>query len=278
MSDFEKLRMEYADELRRRRERAGLTGRDFADLLGWTNSKVSKIERGRQTPTDSDVVDWLEALDTPDDEIAEMRDRLRELRVRQLSWRRQLREGHRSRQEQDALDEQAATTIRAVEAAAVPGLLQTPDYARHIFRTQSGLLGVADDIDDAVRARMQRQSVLYAAGKTIEILMAETALHNISCPADVMVGQLDRLTAAVGLPGVRFGILPMGTELPHVLWHGYWVVDDVVFVETITDELRIRDPEQVAIYNTLTDRLWSAAVEGEAARSLLARVADQLRG
>jgi hypothetical protein len=112
---------------------------------------------------------------------------------------------------------------------------------------------------------------LYASGKTIEILLAETALYNSICPAKVMAGQIDRLAAAVGLPGVRVGILPMRRPLPHVPWHGYWVVDDVVFVETVTDEHRVRDPEQVAVYNTLTDRLWSAAAEGEEARSILVR-------
>jgi hypothetical protein len=93
-------------------------------------------------------------------------------------------------------------------------------------------------------------------------------------PADVMAGQIDRLVCAVGLPGVRFGILPMGRTLLHVPWHGYWVVDDVVFIETITDEHRVRDPGQVAVYNTLTDRLWSAATEGEHARTILARFAQ----
>lgn len=273
MSSFEKHRLAFADKLRRRREHAGLTGVELAQALGWTNSKVSKIERGRQTPTDQDLIDWLEVLEASDGETAELRDQLRELRVEQLSWRRQLREGHRARQEQDSIDEQAARLIRAVDLAAVPGLLQTPEYARQIFRTQADLLGVTDDIDSAVRARMQRQNVLYAGSKTIEILVAETALHTTVCAADVLTGQIDRLLSAVGLPEVRFGILPMSRALPHTPWHGYWVVDDVVLVETITDELRIRDPEQVATYNLLTDRLWKVAAEGDAARAILTHLA-----
>ena len=274
-SNFEKNRLEYVDHLRRRREQAGLSGMELASALGWTNSKVSKIERGRQMPTDADVMDWLEALDTPAAAIEAMRDQLRTLRVEQLSWRRQVRDGHRERQERDADNEQQANLIRAVDIAAVPGLLQTPDYARHIFRSQIELLGVtAADIEDAVRARMQRQNVLYTSGKTIEILMTETALYNSVSPADVMAGQIDRLVCAVGLPGVRLGILPMGRTLPHVPWHGYWVLDDVVFIEKITGEHRVRDPGQVAVYNTLTDRLWSAATEGEHARTILARFAQ----
>ncbi|MGH3950992.1 MAG: helix-turn-helix domain-containing protein [Pseudonocardiaceae bacterium] len=272
MSTFEQHRLAFADQLRNRREAAGITGSDFAAQLGWNNSKISKIERGRQTPSDQDVVDWLDALKSTEDDIETMRAKLRALRVEQLSWRRQLREGHSSRQEQDAIDEHAAGLIRAVDTAAVPGLLQTPDYARHIFRSQALLLGVADDIDAAVRVRMQRQGVLYSAGKTIEILMTESALRSPICPPEIMAGQIDRLVGALGLPNVRVGILPLGKQLAHVPWHGYWIVDDVVLVETITDELRVRDPEHVAIYNTLTDRLWKAAAQGDDARAILTRL------
>jgi hypothetical protein len=157
-----------------------------------------------------------------------------------------------------------------VDTAAVPGLLQTPDYARHVFESQAALLGTStDDIADAVRTRMQRQNLLYASGKTIQILMAETALANPVCPSEVMAGQLDRLVMAVGLPDIEFRILSLDRPVPHVSWHGYWIVDDVVFVETVSSELRVHDPDQVAIYNTLTDRLWKRAVDGDDARALL---------
>ncbi|HKS44881.1 MAG TPA: DUF5753 domain-containing protein [Amycolatopsis sp.] len=193
-------------------------------------------------------------------------------------WRRQVREGHRQRQQQDLTDEQAATTIRAVDTAAVPGLLQTPDYARHVFESQAAPLGTStSDIDDAVRVRMQRQNVLYAPGKTIQILMAETALVNPVRPAGIMAGQLDRLTVAVGPPNVEFRILPVGRTVRHVLWRGYWIVDDVVLIETVSDELRIRDPDQVAIYTRLADRLWDQADEGDDARRILAETAARLR-
>jgi hypothetical protein len=56
------------------------------------------------------------------------------------------------------------------------------------------------------------------------------------------------------------------------VWHGYWIVDDTVFVENITAELQIVDPDQVAIYNRLTDQLWSVATEGDQARTLLAGI------
>jgi Helix-turn-helix domain len=44
--------------LRELRQQAGLTGRQVADLLSWPASKASKLENGRQTPTDDDVRGW----------------------------------------------------------------------------------------------------------------------------------------------------------------------------------------------------------------------------
>lgn len=52
-------------------------------------------------------------------------------------------------------------------------------------------------------------------------------------------------------------------------------MDDVVLVETVSEELRVVDPDQVAVYNRLTDRLWPVAVEGDVARRLLSVTASQ---
>jgi hypothetical protein len=82
--------------------------------------------------------------------------------------------------------------------------------------------------------------------------------------------------SALGLPGVRIGILPLGRQLPHVLWHGFWIVDDTVFVENITAEVRVSDATEVATYHRLADALWTVAVEGNEARALLAKVASGL--
>jgi transcriptional regulator with XRE-family HTH domain len=271
--------MAFADQLRTLRERAGLSGKEFAVGMGWHNSKVSKIETGKQTPTDGELISWLDALDVPDTDVTRLRAELRDLRIQQISWRRQLRTGHRARQEEDARTERVAAVIRAVDTAAVPGLLQTPDYARYIFATQVALLDVPDDIEVAVAARMARQQIIYEPGKRIEILVTEAALRQPVCPPEVMAVQLDRLTSAIGLPAVRFGILPLDRRLPHVPWHGYWIVDDTVYVENITGEGRVADPDDVAVYHRLTDRLWSAAVEGDQARAVLARVArSELNG
>jgi transcriptional regulator with XRE-family HTH domain len=270
VTSFEAARLEFGDKVRRLREQGGLDGKDLASRLGWHPSKVSKIERGKQTATDSDLIDILGALAVPDAVSEQLRHELRDLRLKQLAWRRQLRAGHRDRQRQDLVDERTATTIRIVDLMVVPGLLQTPDYARAIFATQAALLEVpAGDVDEAIAVRMQRQHVLYDSSKTIDILIAEAALMHPVCTSAQMVAQVDRLVSATSLPGVRVGLLPAYRPVPYLLPHGFWIVDDVVSIEKVTGEDRETDPEQVAVYERLADRLWTAAVIGDDARAVL---------
>jgi hypothetical protein len=89
--------------------------------------------------------------------------------------------------------------------------------------------------------------------------------------------QLDRLGSLIGLHTVRFGLLPLNRRLPYMPMHGYLLIDDrLVWVENLSAEIAISDPDEVAVYSTLTDRLWPAAVEGDEARALLRRVTDDL--
>ncbi|MGB3440746.1 MAG: helix-turn-helix transcriptional regulator [Actinophytocola sp.] len=270
MPSYETRRLEFGDQLAALREAAGLQSKDLAARLGWDPSKVSKLERGKQMASDADLIAWLRACGA-EDHLELLREQLRELRVAHGAWRRQVRAGHQARQESDAREESAAGVIRAVDVMAVPGLLQIADYARSVFVTQAELLELPPgDVDEAVRARMRRSQILYEPGRRIEILVAESALSTAVCPPAVMAAQLDRLMSVIGLPAVRFGVLPAFRQLPHLLPAGFWVVDDEVLVEHAAGELRIDDEEQVAIFNRLADALWSRAVEGDDARAIIA--------
>lgn len=55
-------RQEYGASLRRLREEAGLTGSQLAASLHWAQSKVSRIETGKQSATTDDVVSWVRAV------------------------------------------------------------------------------------------------------------------------------------------------------------------------------------------------------------------------
>jgi len=275
VAGIEKRKLEFGDRLRDLHEQTGLTGRALAQRLGWQSSKVSRIVQGKQTPTDSDLRQWLTACGASESVVREMTDELRELRLDYSTWRRQLRGGMAARQQSWVDLARDTTTFRIVESSAVPGLVQTPEYARHVFRAVSELHEVPRDIDEAVAARMQRQEVLYDPSKRFEILVFEAALRYPVAPAGAMAGQIDRLMTVAALPSVRFGVIALDTVLPNVPMHGYWIADDAVLVETVAAELTITDPDALALYDRLTDRLWTVAAEDDAARAILVACAGR---
>ncbi|AOS65540.1 DNA binding protein with helix-turn-helix domain [Actinoalloteichus hymeniacidonis] len=276
-SSFEERREELGERLRLLREQAGLTGKELALACGWSAvSKVSKIERGRQTATQEDLAAWLEAVSLDEASRAGFVEDLAALQEEYLSWRNQVRSGHLIRQEEPIDRDRRAHRILAMELNVIPGLVQTADYARQVLQTSLELHGGPDDIEEAVRARMRRQQVLYEPGKRIEILIAESALVHPVASRDVMAGQLHRLVAAIGTPDLRLGLLPLNRRLPLVPLHGFWIVDETAMVETVTGELKITDPDELALYVRVWERLWLIAVEGEHARQILNRHVEDL--
>lgn len=99
--------------------------------------------------------------------------------------------------------EALATVIRLNAVAHIPGLLQTPEYARAVFV----LAGLAD-VEGQVAQRMERQAVLTRAEPPyVSILLSEIALHLI--PADLREGQIGRLLEVADLPNVTLRMVPM---------------------------------------------------------------------
>ncbi|MBP2321391.1 transcriptional regulator with XRE-family HTH domain [Kibdelosporangium banguiense] len=273
----DKRLLAFGGRLRRLREKSGFrTGKDFAGRLGWMASKVSRVETGATLPSDSDLAAWLTAVEAPEDVALELHDELLELRLARNSWKRQLRTGHAPRQREHATAEQTATRITMVEFYLVPGLVQTAEYARQLFAMAAKLHQTPADTDEAVRARIRRQDVLYDPSKQIEILVAETALRYPLCSAPVLRAQIDRLITLSALPNVRIGVIPVDTVLPAITMHGFIILDDEVQIEINHTELATVDHDDVELYRRITNELWSVAVEGDEARSLLNRVLDAI--
>lgn len=274
---FERQRQEFGEQLRALRTATGLNAKQFAERLGWNAPKVTKLEKGNQTASRDDLVAWLAATDATDDQRAQLLASLDEVNEERLAWREQVRQGRRGLQVSMLEMEAKASRIRAVEFGLVPGLLQTPEYATRVLETSRSVFGGVGDIAAAVRARMQRQQVLYSGGKQIDILVAEAALLHSIAPADVMLGQLHRLMGTIGIPNVRFGVLPARRRLPYWPTEGYWMVDELVIVEWLGREEQVTEPDEVAVYHEVTDLLWTAAAEGDEARGLLLRLSDEYK-
>ena len=61
VSNVHEARATLGKRLRELRQQARLSGRQLAEALSWPPSKVSKLENGRQTPSDDDIRSWTQA-------------------------------------------------------------------------------------------------------------------------------------------------------------------------------------------------------------------------
>lgn len=273
-TDFQQARIALGARLRELR--AGMTGRPLADRLGWPQSKVSKLETGRQTATADDLRAWAVATGNPDT-ADELTARLSGLESRSRSWRRRLAAGHRPVQETLTLEYERSRVLRAWQNSMVVGILQTPEYARAVFDRYTDLRRSVRDVDDAVRARVQRQEDLYVPGKLYDIVLWEAALHSAVCPPSVLAGQLDRLSGVLGLDTVRLGIVPLGATMRIPPANGFWIYDErLVIVEDWHAELWLDDAENVSLYLRVWELLKASAVYGATAHRLIARARAQL--
>lgn len=258
--------------LRELRAETGLTARQFAARCGWSaHSKVSKLETGRQTATVADLEDWAAAARRPE-LAADLAIQLRGLETQHQSVQREIAAGYAPLQEATHLRHQQTAAVRGYEATVIPGILQTADYARAVLTMAGELHGGTADVEQAVRARLRRQDVLYEAGRRYQVLIWEAVLHELVCPAEAMAAQLDRLIGLLGLDTLALGIVPLGARLGSTLKHGFWIFDDQrVTVETVHASLWVDDPEHIALYGRAWSTLERSAVYRAEAHRLIAR-------
>lgn len=276
MSGFQQARIELGARLRQLREDAKLSGKQLAARLGWQPSKVSRIENARQTASENDVLAWGQAVGAAPDVMEELLGVMATMDEQYNSWRQRHRGGLTASQENFRDLELGTRVFRVFEPGIVIGLLQTSEYARHIFTKVRRMYGGADEIDSAIRVRMQRQEVLYDPERTFHFIMPEAVLHYRLAPPEVMRGQLDRLLAVTSLPNVEFGVLPFEAQLPSAPLNGYWIYDQrMVVAATRTKELILKSPDDVEFYIKNFEEYREVAVYGDAARAVIIRALDQ---
>ncbi|QKW07094.1 helix-turn-helix transcriptional regulator [Streptomyces sp. NA04227] len=246
-----------------------LTGRQLAERLGWPGSKVSKLENGKQTATPEDLRAWAQATEQPG-AYPELAARLAGFESHIRSWRRALANGFKPLHEGLSAEIDRTSEIWVWEESVIAGLVQTPDYARHVIRRYAELLGGADDIEDAVRSRVQRQEWLYRSGRTLHVLMWEAALRSLICPPSLLAAQLDRLAGMVGMDTVELGVIPFTASVKIVPANGFWVLDDrLVVAEDWHAELWLDDADNVALYKKVWQTLSESAVYGADAQNVI---------
>lgn len=262
--------------LREIRERAGLSGKQFAEAVGWEPTRVSKLELGRQMPTTADLSAYVETTNYDALMLDALINQLAEVRSQRFTFAQRGEAGQAAIQKSysDLIAE--ASVLRDFETAWVPGLLQVPEYARHVLVESQRLHEFEiDDVDAAVAERVQRQQQLYDTSKRFEMLITEPVLRWRVAPPAVLRAQLDGLLAAMDLPNVRFGIVPLDAELSWTPQQSFAMFDDVAIVEGFVGETTY-EGDEAARFARVMELMWSEAVEGDEARRLIRSAAEAL--
>ncbi|MEV0293199.1 helix-turn-helix transcriptional regulator [Nocardia sp. NPDC050710] len=275
MTDVLRAKQGLGARLRELRKDAHLDGRQLSQAAGWHWSKTSRIEHGKQTPSENDVAIWCRVCDA---ELAlpDLIASLRNVEAQWAEWKRIAATGHARRQLQ-SVDLMARTRLlRTYSSILIPGLLQTEDYARAVLRTCIDFLGTRDDLEEAVAARMERQRALRQGPIKTMMLVDQAALLTTVGDREVVRGQLEHLlSSAFGNPRLVFGVIPTGavfiyTTTSFDLWE-----HTMVQVETISAELTVTTPSELAYYEKAWAALHRQARYGDQAKALITAALKQ---
>lgn len=272
----EQAREALGARLRELRKDASLSGRQLGALTGWHFTKISKLENGKQHPSDEDLRAWCHHCHAPA-EAADLITSARNVESMYLEWRRQTRAGLRRPQKAKTPAYENAKLFRIYEPALIPGLFQTAEYATAIMASFIAFHDVPDDLDQAVAARLERQRLLYAGDRHFQIVLEEQALHTRIGDTQTMAGQLDRLITLISLRRVSLAIIPSTAARHTTPTAGFWIFDDdMAQVETVSAEVTITQHREIALYAKKFELLHRSAITGSPARNLITRAISSL--
>jgi transcriptional regulator with XRE-family HTH domain len=191
-------------ELRRARESAGITQKQVAKDLGWSLSKVIRIETGAADISTSVVMALLHYYQITDTELAD--ELLAITRTKEETrWWDEYRETSSPRFIDFLTYEDSAARIRQFQWLTVPGLLQTEAYARALFSVRLD----AGPTERALRVRMTRQKLLERPdGAEMLFILDEAVVHRLVGGPEVMREQLAHLKELNARPRISIQIVP----------------------------------------------------------------------
>jgi hypothetical protein len=260
------LRIMVGSQLRRLREAAGVPPERAGYEIRASRSKISRMEHGRVSFKDRDVVDLLALYGVTDEQV----------RARMLSLAQQANStGWWSRYD-DILPEWfegylglegAASVVRSFELQFVHGLFQTEGYVRAVT-----LLGhksaPAEEIDRRVSLRLKRQDVLAnPEPPQVWSVMDEAVLRRPLGGRAVMRAQLEHLAEIASLPHVTIQVVPFGGG-GHAAAGGSFNIlrfaepdlPDIVYIEQLTSALYLSDLADIDHYLEVMNQLSGEAL------------------
>ncbi|MEW2523016.1 helix-turn-helix domain-containing protein [Actinacidiphila alni] len=170
-----------------------------------------------------------------------------------------------------------ASVIRAYEPHYVPGLLQTPAYARAVLR--AGLPhAAADEIERLVALRVERQALVRRAEKPplLWVVVDETVLRRPIGGRQVMREQMDALAAATELQNVRLQVMPFAMG-PHPAMYGPFhifrfqlqEIPDIAYSESLVGGVYFDERDDVTTFLEALDRMCAQAAPAQSTKAIL---------
>ncbi|WP_420884038.1 helix-turn-helix domain-containing protein [Micromonospora sp. CPCC 205547] len=276
------LRMLLGAQLRRLREASGVSREGAGWEIRSSESKISRMELGRVGFKERDVADLLTLYGvTAADERTALLKLARD--ANSPGWWHRYGDVLPSWFQSYLGLEAAAAMIRSYEVQFVPGLLQTPEYARAVV-----LLGhrgaSAPEIERRVELRMQRQQLLHRADPPqLWAVVDEAALRRPMGGPQVMRAQLTALIEATSSPHVRVQVIPFDAG-GHAAASGAFTIlrfgdddlPDIVYIEQLTSAIYLDKREDLDYYAVAMERLCVEAAPPERTPEILTRLRDQL--
>lgn len=258
-------RRRLGTELKRCRERAGLTQENVSRHFEWHAAKVTRIETARVAVTPRDVRDLLTLYGVEDDQYREALLELARSSKQKTWWtdyRDIMRPGNYVGLEAEAV------MLRAWEPIIVPGLLQTEAYIRALMRTGRSWDPPAL-MDRRVALRLKRQSRLTGTNPLqLAAIVDESVVRRSVGGADVMDDQLRHLIDMAKLPNVTLQILPFDAGEHQFLGGSAALLEfpetthlDVVYLEGLAGDLYEEQHSEVARYRAEFERLSTRALD-----------------
>jgi len=181
--------------------------------------------------------------------------------------------------------EEAATLIRGYDPHSIPGLLQTPDYARASVAT--GFPDApAEEVQRRVDLRLARQHILTRPDPPrLWLVIDEAALHRAAATTgpQVMRAQLDALIESAGRPAVTLQVLPFTAGFHPAMYGPFRIFrfdgqdqPDIVYSESMTSAWYLDKPDETALYTQALDRISAQATPGDATVKALRQIRKEI--
>jgi len=271
------LRILLGSHLRRLREARGITAKQAAASIRASESKISRIELGRNAIREIDVLDLLTLYGVSAEEKEQLLG-LAEQANRPGWWHRYhdiLPEWFQSYVGM----EEAARSIRVYEPQLVPGLLQTEEYATAVFSLGDFPI---EEAERHVVLRKERQRRFREGKLKLWVIVDEAVLRRPLAGVDTQLEQLRYLRAQSERPNLTLQVIPYGVG-GHAAPSGFSILrfaerdlPDVIYVENLTSALYLDKQAEVDRYLLAMERLSIVAHEPQRTVEIIDKIMTEL--